>query len=83
MEDYSKKMLIGAIVPLCIFLLAMLNNFLLSKGLPCLNIGDSQMTEIVTYIVEFISALFMWYKNNNVTPEAQQAQIYLDQLKNE
>lgn len=80
-KQYSVKMLIAAIVPIVLFLLAALNNYLLSKGAPCIEIGDQVVTEWVTNIVMYASALISWWNNNNVTRNAQEAQRVLDGLK--
>ena len=80
-KQYSVKMLIAAIVPIVLFLLAALNNYLLSKGVPCIEIGDQVVTEWVTNIVMYASALVSWWNNNNVTRNAQEAQRVLDGLK--
>lgn len=80
-NDYSIKMLIGALVPLAIFLLAALNSYLMRIGAPCINIGDETVSEIVTNIVMYAAAFFSWWKNNNVTRNAQEAQKVLNGLK--
>lgn len=81
-NEYSKKMLINAIIPIAIFTLAAINSYLSNKGLPCLEIGDDTLTQWVSNIVEYVAAVWCWWKNNNVTPQAQQAQDYLNELKN-
>ena len=81
--EYSTKMLVSALVPIVVFALAALNNFLLEKGLPCLEFGDGAITQTVTNIVEYAAAVWAWWKNNNVTPEAQAAQGVLNGLKHE
>lgn len=78
---YNKKMLVSAIVPLLVFALAALNNFLSTKGLPCIQIGDDALTQAVSSIVEYLSAVWAWWRNNNVSLKAQQAQVYLDKLR--
>lgn len=36
---------------------------------------------VVLSIASAITVLWSWWKNQNVTPEAQQAQLYLNELK--
>lgn len=36
---------------------------------------------VVLSIASAITVLWSWWKNQNITPEAQKAQIYLDELK--
>lgn len=36
---------------------------------------------VVLSIASAICVLWSWWKNQNITPEAQKAQIYLDELK--
>lgn len=36
---------------------------------------------IASAVSIFMAVRFLWWKNNNVTPEAQEAQVVLDELK--
>jgi len=38
---------------------------------------------VVLSVLSAVSIAYSWWKNQNVTPEAQAAQLFLDQLKTE
>ena len=83
MNEYSKKMLVGAIVPIVVFFLAAFNNYLAQKGAPIIEIGDQALSEQISRILEYLAALWCWWKNNNVTKKSQMAQEYLNELRDE
>lgn len=79
-SNYSVKMLVSALVPIILFIVAAINNYLIKIGAPCINLGDQAVTDWVTNAVMYLSALYGWWKNNNVTKNAQTAQDVLNGL---
>lgn len=60
---------------------ALVNAFLLSLGYNPMPFSDEEVTAAVNTVIGALGTLYVWYKNNNVTREAQEAQLLHDQIK--
>lgn len=60
---------------------ALVNAFLLSLGYNPLPFSDEEVTAGVNTVIGAVGTLYVWYKNNNVTRSAQEAQLIHDQVK--
>ena len=60
---------------------ALVNAFLLSLGYNPMPFSDEEVTAAVNAVLGAVGTLYVWYKNNNVTKEAQEAQLLYDQVK--
>lgn len=72
-----------AIVRLVVLVILLINQTLIVMGWSPLPYTEDQIYEAVSSVATVAVAIWTWYKNNNVTKEAQQAQEYLDKLKGE
>ena len=70
-----------AIVSILVTVILTVNAWLTAKGMNPIPFDESAFAEVVTYILSGISIAWAWWKNNNVTKAACEAQGYLDQLK--
>ncbi|WP_214807649.1 phage holin [Exiguobacterium sp. s102] len=70
-----------AFVRLAIPLYAMLNATSLAMGYDPLPFESEKVDGFVTGAIGVIGLIVAWWKNNNVTPEAQQMQQALDDKK--
>ena len=60
---------------------ALVNAFLLSVGYNPMPFSDEEVTAAVNVVIGAVGTLYVWFKNNNVTKEAQEAQLLYDQVK--
>lgn len=60
---------------------ALVNAFLLSVGYNPMPFSDEEVTAAVNTVIGAIGTLYVWWKNSNVTREAQEAQLLYDQVK--
>lgn len=60
---------------------ALVNAFLLALGYNPLPFSEEKVTAAVNTVIGSIGMLHIWWKNNNVTKEAQEAQLLYDQVK--
>ncbi|KDN58434.1 SPP1 phage holin family protein [Exiguobacterium sp. AB2] len=72
---------IAAFARLVVPFYALLNAFLLSLGYNPMPFSDEEVTAAVNTVIGAVGTLYVWYKNNNVTKEAQEAQLLYDQVK--
>lgn len=70
-----------AIVRLTVLVILLLNQTLIVLGYNPLPFSEEQIYEGVSSVATVVMALYAWWKNNNVTEEAQEAQKYLNDLK--
>jgi len=70
-----------AIVRLAVLVILLINQSLIVIGWNPLPYSEEQIYEGVSSVATVAMAIYTWWKNNNVTDEAQQAQEYLDELK--
>ena len=72
---------ISAFIRLAVLLYAVTNATLLAFDINPLPFTDDEVSAAITAVVAFGSSVYAWWKNSNVTREAQKAQKYLDDLK--
>lgn len=72
---------VHTIIRTVILVLALLNQGLALFNLSPLQISDEQVGDFITLAFTISSAIWTWWKNNNITQEALEAQDYLDDLK--
>lgn len=70
-----------AITRLTVLLVLALNQTLIGFGMSPLPFDETEIEAGINGVLLTIVAIWAWYKNNNVTPEAQAAQIILDAKK--
>lgn len=71
-----------AIIRLVVLVILLLNQTLLTLGFNPLPFSEEQVFEAVSAVSAAIMAIVVWWKNSNITKEAQSAQRYLNELKN-
>lgn len=72
---------IAAFARLVVPFYALVNAFLLSMGYNPMPFSDEEVTAAVNTVIGAVGTLYVWYKNNNITREAQEAQMLHDQVK--
>lgn len=70
-----------AYVRLSVLIILLVNQSLIVMGWDPLPFNEEQIYEGVSSVATVAMAIYTWYKNNNVTKEAERAQEYLDELK--
>lgn len=70
-----------AIIRLIVMAVLMVNMGLTVAGKNPIPLDETALTEWLTVAAAGISAVYSWWKNNNVTKQAQQAQEVLNELK--
>lgn len=70
-----------AIVRLIVLVILLINQTLIVLGYNPLPFSEVQIYEGVSSVATVVMAIYAWWKNNNVTKEAQEAQEYLNELK--
>lgn len=68
-----------AIIRLIVGAMLLVNALLVSKGYSPVDIDA--VVEVAVYALAFLSFLWAWWKNNNVTIAAQKAQAQLEAFK--
>ena len=58
-----------------------LNAILTAKGTNPFPIDENEITETISYIVAGLDAVWIWWKNQNMTIEAQTAQKIMNEMK--
>lgn len=71
----------AGIVRLVVLVILLANQALVSFGYNPLPFSEEQIYEGVSTIALTASAIYTWYRNNNVTKEAQEAQEVLERKK--
>ena len=74
----KKNIDVSMIIRTVLLVLALINQALLMAGHSPLPIEDEQITELITIGFTIATALWNWWKNNNITDNAKIAQ----QIKN-
>lgn len=72
---------INALAPLIVTLLGCINAFLTLRGLPCIEIGDESITLTISSLAGIVGEVWSWWRNNNWTEPAREAQKVLNGLK--
>lgn len=76
-----KKLDIGTITRTVLIIIALVNQGLVITGKNPLPFEDGQIAQVISFGFTTVTALIAWWKNNNFTQEAKEAQHYLDALK--
>ena len=72
---------IAAFARLIVPFYALVNAFLLSMGYNPMPFSDEDVTAAVNTVIGAVGTLYVWWRNNNITQEAQEAQLIYDQVK--
>lgn len=76
-----KKTDIGTITRTVLIIIALINQGLVIAGKTPFPFEDDQIAQVISFGFTTLTALVAWWKNNNFTNEAKEAQHYLDALK--
>lgn len=76
-----KNVTAGTWVRVVLFLLGVVNYFLTTFGVKTIQFDNEQITQLVNAVYITITGFYALWKNNNFTPEALEAQQYLDDMK--
>lgn len=71
----------GTIARTIILALALINQLLSVTGHAVLPIEDAQVETLVSTIWTIVAACVAWWKNNSLTPAAQEADVIMKDLK--
>ena len=71
----------AGIVRLVVLLILITNQGLISFGYNPLPFSEEQIYEGVSSIALAASAIYAWWKHNNITKEAEEAQVVLERKK--
>ena len=74
-------MKLDAITRLVVLLILLVNQTLILFGYDPLPYDENQIYEAVSTVALVVVTLWTYWKNNNITKEAQHAQIVLNDLK--
>lgn len=69
------------IVRLIVSIVAVINSVCSMAGFPLLNLGEEQITEAVNVAILVAAWAWGFWKNNNFTKQAKEAQKVLDEAK--
>ena len=83
MNNLNNKISAGTIARTACLLLALTNQILSACGKPVLPIESATVEQLVTTGLTVTAALVNWWKNNSFTPEAIEADGYLEKLRKE
>lgn len=72
-----------AITRLVIAVILLVNAVLTAKGYNPIPFNENAVTEAITQLFAAAGVVWVWWKNNNVTHEAREAQEYLNWLKSD
>lgn len=70
-----------AYIRLAVLVILLINQILITLGWTPIPFSEEQIYEGISSVALVGVALWNWWKNNNVTEEAQEAQMYLNELK--
>ena len=76
-----KKTDIGTITRTILVIIALVNQGLVIAGKNPLPFEDDQIAQVISFGFTAVTALMAWWKNNNFTAEAKEAQLYLKDMK--
>lgn len=72
-----------AITRLIIAVILLINAVLTAKGYNPIPFDENAVVEVITQLFAAGGIIWVWWKNNNITHEAREAQEYLKWLKSE
>lgn len=76
-----KNETIKAFIRLLVAAILMLNSVLTAKGLNPIPFDETAFSDIALQIATGLSVLWLWWKNNNITKTAKEAQNYKKALQ--
>ena len=76
-----KKIDAGTLTRTILIIIALINQGLVIAGKNPLPFEDDQIAQVISFCFTAVTAMIAWWKNNNFTREAKEAQHYLDALK--
>lgn len=71
----------AGIVRLVVLLILLCNQTLISFGYNPLPFSEDQIYEGVSSVALAASAIYAWWKHNNITKESEEAQVVLERKK--
>ena len=71
----------AGIVRLVVLVILLANQALVSFGYNPLPFSEEQIYEGVSTVALAVSAIYAWWKHNNITNEAEEAQVVLERKK--
>ena len=71
----------AGIVRLVVLLILLINQTLISFGYNPLPFSEEQIYEGVSSVALAVSAIYAWWKHNNITKDAEEAQVVLERKK--
>lgn len=77
MKNVSKETIARTII----LAVALINQILVVLGINPLPFAEEELYNIISTIATAAAALWTWWKNNSFSPEAIQADKYLNELK--
>ena len=77
MKNVSKETIARTII----LAVALINQILVVLGINPLPFAEEELYNIISTIATAAAALWAWWKNNSFSPEAIQADKYLNELK--
>lgn len=69
------------IIRTVLLVLALVNQILVILGYSPLPIEDEEITALISMGLTLVTSIWAWWKNNSITSEAQEADVFLDELK--
>lgn len=81
MTNKPKNNKTSGIIRLVVLLILLGNQALVTLGYNPLPFSEEQIFEGVSTVALTASAIYTWYRNNNITKEAQEAQEVLERKK--
>ncbi len=76
-----KKTDIGTITRTVLIIIALINQGLVIAGKNPLPFEEDQIAQVISFGFTTVTTIIAWWKNNNFSQEAKEAQHYLDALK--
>lgn len=73
--------LVTAGIRLALPLIGIFNMWLVSKGYNPIPFSEEEVGQAIVAVATVITAVWAWWKNNNITKQAQIAQDHLDRMK--
>ena len=70
------------IVRLVVLVVFLANQTLVTLGYNPLPFSEEQIYEGLSSVALVLSAIYSWWRHNNITPEAEAAQVELERKKN-
>ena len=83
MNNLNNKISAGTIARTAVLALALINQLLSALGKPVLPIESGTLEQLISTGFTTVSALVNWWYNNSFTPDAIQADKYLEDKKSQ